>query len=127
MIRLQLFIHRQYENIKLVLQFVIIGLIIAAIVNSNLISDRLATQNRESTGEVLGRIDRETQRQSQEIRDQTRQLNQQFQALCFIVVQIAGENALRQIDPPLEEQCAALVKELKEENSINILMLRRVI
>lgn len=113
--KVQLAIHRQYDNIKLILQFVIIALIIVVMINANVLSERLATQNRESTAEVVDRIDNETKRQSEEIKKQTDQLNTQFQALCFIIVQIAGEDALRNIDPPLEEQCRDLVQGLRDD------------
>lgn len=113
--KIQMAIHRHYDNIKLVLQLVIIGLIVVVMINANVLTDRITSTNQESAAEIAGRIDRETQLQSEEIKRQTDQLNQQFQALCFIIVQIAGEDALRQIDPPLEEQCKALVQELREE------------
>lgn len=117
--KIQMAIHRHYDNIKLVLQFVIIGLIILVMINANIISDRLSTQGQESTAEIAERIDRETQLQSEEIKKQTDQLNTQFQALCFIIVQIAGEDALRNIDPPLEEQCRDLVQELRDDAAAN--------
>lgn len=110
-----MFIHRHYDNIKLILQFVIILLVIGTIVNINAVSDRLSSQNTESRDVLLQRIDRETQEQTKAIQDQTVKLNQQFQALCFIVVQIAGPEALSQIDPPLEEQCRDLTAELRQD------------
>lgn len=112
--KLQMFIHHQYDNIKLVLQFVIILLVIGAIVNTNAVSERLSTENSDSRAAVLERIDNETQEQSKAIEAQTEKLNQQFQALCFIIVQIAGEDALAQIDPPLEEQCRDLTAALRQ-------------
>lgn len=115
--RVQMAIHRHYDNIKLVLQFVIIALIIGVMVNANIISDRQTTLRRESTAEVIERIDQETKRQSAEIEAQTKKLNQQFQALCFIMVSIAGEEALANIDPPLEEQCRALTQELRNDEA----------
>lgn len=113
--KIQMAIHTHYDNIKLILQFVIIGLIILVMINANVISERQASQNRESTAEVVDRIDEETKRQSAQIEEQTRKLNQQFQALCFIMVKIAGEDALRNIDPPLEEQCRTLTQELRND------------
>lgn len=110
--KIQMFIHRHYDNIKLVLQFVIIFLVIATIININTVSDRLSSENTESRDVVLQRIDRETQEQTKAIQHQTESLNQQFQALCFITVQIAGPEVLMQIDPPLEEQCRDLTTEL---------------
>lgn len=115
--KIQMAIHTHYDNIKLILQFVIIGLIVLVMINANVISERQATQNRESTAEVVDRIDEETKRQSAQIEEQTRKLNQQFQALCFIMVKIAGEDALRNIDPPLEEQCRALTQELRNDET----------
>lgn len=116
---IQMAIHRHYDNIKLILQFIIIGLVILVMVNANVISERQTRQNRESTAEVIDRIDQETKRQSEEISKQTAQLNSQFQALCFIMVKIAGEDALRNIDPPLEEQCKALTQELRDDAAAN--------
>lgn len=113
--KIQMAIHRHYDNIKLILQFVIIGLIVAAMINANALTDRITSDNQDSAAEIVERIDRETQLQSEEIERQTEQLNQQFQALCFIIVQVAGEDALHQIDPPLEEQCKELVQELRED------------
>lgn len=116
---IQMAIHRHYDNIKLILQFIIIALIIGVMVNANIISDRQARDSRESTAQVVDRIDQETKRQSAEIEAQTTKLNQQFQALCFIMVQIAGEYALSNIDPPLEEQCRELTQELRDDAAAN--------
>jgi hypothetical protein len=112
--KLQMFIHHQYDNIKLVLQFVIILLVIGAIVNTNAVSERLSNENSDSRTAVLERIDRETQAQSKAIEEQTDKLNSQFQALCFIIVQIAGEEALAEIDPPIQEQCRDLTAALRQ-------------
>ncbi len=114
-----MFIHHHYDNIKLVLQFVIIFLVIGTILNINAVSDRLSSQNTESRDVLLNRIDRETQEQTKAIQEQTDKLNQQFQALCFIIVQIAGPEALTQIDPPLEEQCRDLTTELRQDAADN--------
>lgn len=113
--KIQMAIHHHYDNIKLILQFIIIGLIILVMVNSNIIAERQSRESRESTAEVIDRIDQETKRQSAEIKEQTEQLNRQFQTLCLIAVKLAGEEALRNIDPPLEEQCRALTQELRED------------
>lgn len=113
--KIQMAIHHHYDNIKLILQFIIIGLIILVMVNSNIIAERQSRESRESTAEVIDRIDQETKRQSDEIQAQTKKLNQQFQALCFIMVKLAGEDALKNIDPPLEEQCRALTQELRDD------------
>lgn len=117
--KIQMAIHRHYDNIKLVLQFVIIGLIIMVMVNANLISDRQTAVTQGSTAEVIDRIEAETKRQSEQIEAQTNKLNQQFQALCFIMIKVAGEDALRNIDPPLEEQCKALTQELRDDAAAN--------
>lgn len=112
---IQMAIHRHYDNIKLILQFIIIGLVITVMVNANLIAERQTRESRESTSQVVDRIDEETKRQSEQLDAQTTKLNQQFQALCFIMVQIAGEYALQNIDPPLEEQCKELTQELRDD------------
>lgn len=117
--KIQMFIHHRYDNIKLVLQFVIIFLVILTILNINAVSDRLSSEGTESRTAVLERIDRETQEQTRQIQEQTNKLNQQFQALCFIIVQIAGPEALTQIDPPLEEQCRDLTAELRQDAANN--------
>jgi uncharacterized membrane-anchored protein YhcB (DUF1043 family) len=49
-----------------------------------------------------------------EIRQQTEIINRQFQALCFLVIETSGTEALKQLDPPLEEQCRNLASELQE-------------
>lgn len=117
--KVQMFIHHHYDNIKLVLQFVIIFLVIGTILNIKAVSDRLSNEGTESRTAVLERIDRETQEQTRQIQQQTDKLNQQFQALCFIIVQIAGPEALTQIDPPLEEQCRDLTAELRQDAADN--------
>lgn len=117
--KIQVAIHRHYDNIKLILQFVIIGLIILVMVNANIASERQTRETRQSTADVIDRIDEETKRQSAEIQKQTTQLNQQFQALCFIMVKIAGEDALKDIDPPLEQQCRDLTQELRDDAAAN--------
>ncbi len=116
---IQMAIHRHYDNIKLILQFVIIGLIIWVMVSANMASERQTRETRQSTAEVVDRIDEETKRQSAQLDAQTTKLNQQFQALCFIMVQIAGEYALQNIDPPLEEQCRELTQELRDDAAAN--------
>lgn len=116
--KIQMAIHHHYDNIKLILQFIIIGLIILVMVNSNIIAERQSRESRESTAEVIDRIDQETKRQSAEIKEQTEQLNRQFQTLCLIAVKLAGEEALRNIDPPLEEQCRALTQELRDDAAV---------
>lgn len=106
--QLQIFIHRHYENIKLVLLVVILTLIGYGILA--ILSDSAA--DSKARGDAVIRIVKSVERESDK---QTKIINRQFQALCFLLVETSGADTLKQLDPPLEEQCRNLTRELKAE------------
>ena len=104
----QVFIHRYYENIKLVLLLIIlclVGYVTAVIVSEN-------ARTSEARGEAVIRIVESIERETD---DQTKIINRQFQALCFLLVETSGSDTLKQLDPPLEEQCRNLTRELQAQ------------
>lgn len=104
----QLFIHRYYENIKLLLLVVILGLLsyaVLAILSNN-------AESSKDRGEGIIRIVESIERETDE---QTKTINRQFQALCFLLAETAGPEALKQLDPPFEEQCRDLARQLRNE------------
>ena len=103
----QLFITRHYDAIKLLLLSVCV-ILLGYIILTNIAESRLASERRaESIKQAVEQINAKTD-------EQTVQLNRQLQALCFLIVQTAGQEALKQFDPPLEEQCKNLAQELKQ-------------
>lgn len=102
----QLFITRHYDAIKLFLLTICV-ILLGYIIVTNIEESRTASERRaEGIAEAVKQINDKTD-------EQTEQLNRQLQALCFIIVTVSGEEALRQIDPPLEEQCRDLTNELR--------------
>ena len=103
----QLFITKHYDAIKLLLLSVCV-ILLSYIILTNIAESRLASERRaESIEQAVEQINAKTD-------EQTVQLNRQLQALCFLIVQTAGQEALKQFDPPLEEQCKNLAQELKQ-------------
>lgn len=108
--RFQLFIHRYYDGIKLILSLAILILVTYSLLNQIQINAEASKERGDAVLEVSKTIKEETAAQTEVI-------NRQFQALCFLVVETAGADALKQLDPPLEEQCRNLAAELKEEQT----------
>lgn len=115
--RTQLFIHKHYGTIKLILLVIIFGLIAVSYLT-------LVTQNQEASRSraeavinVVESIEKETEQQTKDLeldtKRQTDAFNRQFQAMCFLIIEIAGPDALKRIDPPLKEQCKNLAVELR--------------
>lgn len=103
----QLFITRHYDAIKLTLLSICV-ILLGYIVVTNVEEGREAQERRaESIAQAVKQINDKSD-------EQTEQLNRQLQALCFIIIQTSGYEALRQIDPPLEEQCRDLTAETKQ-------------
>ena len=99
----QLFIHRHYETIKLVLILltVMLGLIILSSAQAE--SNRNSRERADAVLEITRSIKRETEKQTEII-------NRQFQALCLVLMQVSGEDALKRLDPPIEQRCRELAK-----------------
>lgn len=106
--RAQVFINRYYESIKLVLLVVILALVAYTFLNT-LASNAESSRHR---GEAVIRIVKAIEEKTD---DQTKVINRQFQALCFLLVETSGQDGLKQLDPPLEQQCRNLARELREE------------
>lgn len=97
----QLFVHRYYGAIKLLMQFITIALLIFLIQYAVDLSNRGDDARRQLILEITQSIQKET-------REQTETLNKQLQALCVIVLQTSGEQALRQLDAEIQNKCKAL-------------------
>lgn len=108
--RVQLFIHKWYDTIKLSMIICILVLTGFGILNVIALN---ADESRER-GEAVIKV---TEQISRENDEQTDKINRQFQALCFIIIQTAGREALSQLDPPLEDQCRNLTAELKKRDA----------
>lgn len=103
---IQLFIHRFYDAIKLVMLFVIFLLVILSIFYQLEGNQRASAERGRAILAITKTISSETEKQTETI-------NRQLQALCFLLVETSGEETLRQLDPPLEEQCRDLASELR--------------
>jgi hypothetical protein len=111
--RVQIFIHRWYDAIKLVLLVIIVGLVLVGlVVNQNANADS-SKQRADAVIQIMKAIKEQQELIKDENDEQTVIINRQFQALCFLLAQTSGQEALRQLDPPLESQCLALTDELR--------------
>lgn len=111
--RVQVFIHRWYDSIKLVLLVIIVGLVLVGLVaNQNANADS-SKQRAEAVLQIMRAIQDQQELIKGENDKQTVIINRQFQALCFLLAETSGQEALKQLDPPLESQCLALTDELR--------------
>lgn len=96
--RIQLFVNRHYDGLKLLLLVVI--LVLSSILVLGQLSDsrRRAEERDQATEAVVRSIQRQTDHQTQIIKDQ-------FQALCIVIINTSGPQALRQLDPATEQRC----------------------
>ena len=106
--RVQLFIHHWYDTIKLVLLVVIVALVLLGLVANQNANAESSKQRGEAVLEIVETIKAENIKQTDII-------NRQFQALCFLLVETSGEEALKKLDPPLEQQCLDLANELRAQ------------
>lgn len=105
--KVQVFIHRYYDAIKIVMLLIImslVGLFFLYQIQSNA---EASARRGEAVLALTKTIEDKTD-------NQTRLQTRQMQALCYIIIQIAGQEALSTLDPPLEEQCRDLAIELKQ-------------
>lgn len=101
---IQLFIHRYYNAIKLLMQFITIGLLLFLIQYAVSLSAQGAEARRDLIIEITQSIQKET-------RKQTDTLNKQLEALCLVVIQTAGKDALDTLDPEIRNKCTSLADE----------------
>lgn len=106
--RLQIFIHKYYDSIKLILLLCILTLVTYSLLSQI----QLNAEASKERGEAVIKLSEKIQEES---RAQTEVINRQFQALCFLVIETSGTEALKQLDPPLEEQCRNLASELEQQ------------
>ncbi|WP_425005745.1 hypothetical protein [Mycolicibacterium sp. S3B2] len=104
--QVQLFIHRYYDAIKLVMLFIILAMVGLGILYQFEINARADEERGKAILTLTSTIEDKTD-------GQTALQTRQMQALCYLIVQTAGEDALTQLDPPLEEQCRNLAGDLK--------------
>jgi hypothetical protein len=105
---LQVFIHRNYDAIKLIALAIILGVVILAFYTQLATNAENSTKRAKAVLEVVNIVKAENEKQ-------TTVINRQFQALCFLLVETSGREALKQLDPPLEQQCLDLASELREQ------------
>lgn len=102
----QLFVHRWYESIILVLLVSIAGLIIFNLFTTQNSYAESSKERGEAVIDIVKTIKEENEKQ-------TVIINRQFQALCFLLVETSGTESLKRLDPPLEQQCLELADELR--------------
>lgn len=101
---IQLFIHRYYNAIELLMQFITIGLLLFLIQYAVSLSAQGAEARRDLILEMAKSIQDET-------REQTKTLSKQLEALCLVVIQTAGKDALDSLDPDIRNKCTTLTEE----------------
>ena len=117
--RLQIFIHKYYDSIKLILLLCILALVTYTLLSQIHLNALASKERGEAVIEITHKIQEESEKQTEAI-------NRQLQALCFLVIETSGAQALRQIDPPLEEQCRNLASELQQEQQARTVQPNRV-
>lgn len=97
---LQVLIHRHYDTIKLVL------LVLLLFLSLGLILDSVARNRREieARNEVINTIKEENE-------TQTDIMNRQFRAICFLIIETSGTEALKKLDPETQARCDTLAEE----------------
>lgn len=106
----QLFITRHYDAIKLIMLTINLALLSYLILGFVAQTQASSERRSEAISQAVKQINDKTD-------EQTVIINRQFQALCFLIIETSGQEALKQLDPPLEEQCRDLTQELKEDQT----------
>lgn len=110
---IQLFIHKYYDSIKLVMLVCIFALVGLGLLYQMQTNAEDSKRRGEAILEITHHMSKQTASINKENNEQTETINRQFQALCYLLVEISGEEALRQLDPPIEEQCRDLAVEMR--------------
>lgn len=116
---IQLFIHKYYDSIKLVMLVCIFALVGLGLLYQMQTNADDSKRRGEAILEITHHMSKQTASINKENNEQTETINRQFQALCYLLVEISGEEALRQLDPPIEEQCRDLAIEMRKDSSIS--------
>lgn len=108
---IQMFIHKYYDVIKLVLSVLNIGLVMFLI----LYAQSLQAQSAKTRGELIVEITQSIQRETKE---QTKIINRQFKALCLLIVEQGGQTALDKLDTDTRRRCETLAIATAKEQSV---------
>lgn len=102
--KLQIIIHRYYDTIKLAL--LVVTLILAALIFLAVIqsSSNASKARQQSITQIVKAIQEESE-------SQTDIINRQFRAICFLIIETAGHEALKQLDEETRARCENLAIE----------------
>lgn len=99
--RVQLFIHRYYETIKLAL-LVLLVLLSAFIITAQIIENDTRSRYRtQAVAEVADAVKKETEAQ-------TVIINRQFRAICILIIETSGVEGLSKLDDESRRRCENL-------------------
>lgn len=107
---IQLFIHRNYEAIRLSLLVVLVLLSAFAILSQLAYNDAAARRRAAVVSDVAEQVRIENE-------NQTKIINRQFRALCIIIIETSGQEGLDKLDPESKKKCENLSMSESEELS----------
>lgn len=99
--RIQLFVNRYYEAIKLTLLIILLGLAVLTIMKQLESNDQASIERTRAVAQVAESVKRETEAQTEII-------NKQFRAICIVIVETSGQSGLDKLDPDSRARCENL-------------------
>lgn len=115
--RVQLFVHRHYDTIKLAL-LVLLVFLCAFIITAQIIENDTRSKNRTAAvAQVADAVKRETEAQTDII-------NRQFRAICILIIETSGQAGLNKLDDESRKRCESL-ESIEEEQVLEVVPLPR--
>jgi len=102
--KIQLFVNRYYESIKLTLLIILLGIAVFTVVNEIEQNEKASIARAAAVSQVAEAVKSETEAQTEVI-------NKQFRALCIIIVETSGQEGLDKLDPDSRARCENLQTE----------------
>lgn len=104
----QLFIHRYYDSIKLILLAVILGFCMLIFASDIASKYQDVSRNNKQSAERATAVKNILSSIKNENDKQTVIINQQIRALCVVIIETAGQEGLNKLDPQSAERCKNL-------------------
>lgn len=102
--KVQLFIHRQYDAIKLTILVLLVMMSVFTILSQIAQNDHDARERSAAVAEVANNVKAESEAQ-------TIIINRQFRAICILIIETSGQEGLDKLDPESKKRCENLTEE----------------
>lgn len=109
--RVQVFVHKNYESIKLVLLVIIFLMAFVTITHQIQKNNQDAIDRAEAVESVLDADRQIIDAIKNETNEQTVIINRQFRALCILIIETSGQEGLQKLDPDSRARCEQLAED----------------